>query len=51
MSTIIAGGFLQDIRVTDAIKMAYSDILAGVRYHTASSEPFSAWCNTCRPEW
>ena len=35
-----AGEFLHDVRAINAIKLADSDILAGVRYHTASAEPF-----------
>ena len=34
-----AGEFLHDVRAINAI-LADSDILAGVRYHTASAEPF-----------
>ena len=34
-----AGEFLHDVRAINA-KLADSDILAGVRYHTASAEPF-----------
>ena len=53
-----AGEFLHDVRATNAIKLTASDILAGVRYHVASAEPFflrcllqphkAAWCYSSR---
>ena len=35
-----AGEFLHDVRAINAIHLAASDILAGVRYHTVNLEPY-----------
>ena len=35
-----ADEFLHDVRAINAIKLADSDLLGGVRFHTANSEPY-----------
>ena len=35
-----AGGLLKDVRAISAIKLTENDILAGVRHHSAASEPY-----------
>ena len=35
-----AGGLLKDVRAINAIKLSENDILAGVRHHSAASEPY-----------
>ena len=35
-----AGGLLKDVHAINAIKLSENDILAGVRHHSAASEPY-----------